>query len=42
MCADLVGAARDQADLAQGKGPGGAQHVHIGDDLLAVLVLRCV
>ena len=42
MRADLVGAARDQADPAQGKRPGGAQHVHIGDDLLAALILRLV
>ena len=42
MRADLVGAARDQADPAQGKGPGGAQHVHIGDDLLAAFILRLV
>ena len=42
MRADLVGAARDQANPAQGKGPGGAQHVHIGDDLLAALILRLV
>ena len=40
MGTDLVGAAGDQADLAQRKGPGRAQHIHIRDDLFAVFVLR--
>ena len=39
MGTDLVGAAGDQADLAQCKGPGRAQHIHIRDDLFAVFVL---
>ena len=40
MCTDLMGAPGDKADLAQGKGACGAQHVHVRDDLLAALVLR--
>ena len=40
MGTDLVGAPGDKADLAQGKGACGAQHVHVRDDLLAALVLR--
>ena len=39
MGADLVRAARDEPDLAEGKRPGGAQHIHIRDDLLPALVL---
>ena len=42
MCTDLVGAAGDKADLAQGERPGGAQYVYIRNDLLAALVLRLV
>ena len=40
MGTDLVGAPGDKADLAQGKGACGAQHVHVRNDLLAALVLR--
>ena len=39
MGADLVRPARDEPDLAEGKRPGGAQHIHIRDDLLPALVL---
>ena len=35
MGPDLMGPPGDQADSAQRIGPGGAQHVHVGDDLLA-------
>ena len=39
MGADLVSAARDEPDLAEGKWPGGAQHIHVRDDLLPALIL---
>ena len=40
--ANLMRPPGDEADLAQREGPGGAQNVHIGDDLLAALILRLV
>ena len=42
MGAYLVSAAGDEADAAEGEGASRPQHVHIGDDLLAALVLRLV
>ena len=42
MGAYLVSAAGDEADAAEGEGASRLQHVHIGDDLLAALVLGLV
>ena len=39
MGADLVRPAGDKPDLAEGKRPGGAQHIHVRDDLLPALIL---
>ena len=39
MGTDLMGAAGDKADAAEGEGACRPQHIHIGDDLLAALVL---
>ena len=40
--ADLVRPPGDEADPAQRERPGGAQNVHVGDDLLPALILRLV
>ena len=42
MGAYLVSAAGDEADAAEGEGASRPQHIHIGDDLLAALVLGLV
>ena len=42
MSAYLMSAAGDEADAAEGEGASRPQHVHIGDDLLAALVLGLV